>query len=98
MSPGFESLLQSTRQSRLAVANGAVPSLFQSAGESDTDVEWSQTPRETSGENDSGTDRPAWKSRPGRAANHSTRRYRSAPDTNARAPRCPAISFAYFPP
>src|SRR5216684_4116788 len=98
MSPGFESLLQSTRQSRLAVANGAVPSLFQSAGESDTDVEWSQTPAETGGENDSGTDKPALKSRPGRAANRSTRRYRFARDTAVRALRCRTISFGLFPP
>src|SRR6266852_5224292 len=97
MSPDFESLLQNTRRSRLSAATGAVPSLFQSAGESDTGVEWSQTPGETGGENDSGTDKPALKSRPGRAANRSTRRYRPARDKAARALRCRTILFELFP-
>src|SRR5712692_3754687 len=96
MSPDFESLLQSTRRSRLSAATGAAPSPFQSAGESDTDVEWSQTPCETGEENDSETDKPVLKSRPGRAANRSTRRYRSARDTAARALRCRTISFGLF--
>src|SRR5438874_6576017 len=96
MSPDFEILLQSRRRSRLSAASGAVPSLFQSAGESDADVEWSQTPGETGGENDSGTGKPAGKSHLGRAANRSTRRYRSARDTGARAPRCRTISFGLF--
>src|SRR6266404_9873365 len=98
MSPDFESLLQSTRRSRLVVASGAVPSLFQAAGDSDTDVEWSQTPGETGGENDSGTGKPAWKFHSSRAANRSTRRYRSARDTAARALRCRTIWFGLFPP
>src|SRR5205814_6688350 len=98
MSPDFEILLQSRRRSRLSVASGAVPSLFQSAGESDTDVEWSQTPGETGGENDSGTGKPAWKFHLSRAANRSTRRYKSARDTNVRAPRCRMISVGLFPP
>src|SRR5260370_39516262 len=98
MSPDFESLLQSTRRSRLFAAIGAIPSLFQSAGESGTGVVWSQTRRETSAESDSGTDKPALKFRPGRAANRSTRRYRSAPDTAVRALRCRTIWFGLFPP
>src|SRR6266851_2148061 len=98
MSPDFEILLQSTRRSRLFAATGAVPSLFQSAGESDTGVEWSQTPRETGAENDSATDKPALKSRPNRAANRSTRRYKSARDTAVRALRCRTISSGLFPP
>src|SRR5436190_45054 len=97
MNPDFESLLQSRRRSRLSAASGAVPSPFQSAGESDTDVEWSQTPGETGGENDNGTGKPAWKSHLSRAANRSTRRYRFARDTGARAPRCRTISFGLFP-
>src|SRR5438270_158183 len=97
MSPDFESLLQSKRRSRLSAASGAVPSLFQSAGGSDTDVGWLQTPAETGGENDSGTGKPAWKSHLSRAANRSTRRYRSARDTAARALRCRTIWFGLFP-
>src|SRR5258707_494223 len=97
MTRDFENLLQSTRRSRLSAASGAVPSLSQSAGESDTDVEWSQTPGETGGENESGTGKPAWKFHLSRGANRSTRRYKCARDTNARAPRCRTISFGLVP-
>src|SRR5947207_15710295 len=98
MSPDFESQLQSKRPSRSVGATGAVPSLFQSADALDTGVEWWQTLRETAGENDSGTNMLAWKSRSGRAVNRSIRRYRSARDKAARAPRCRAIWFGVFPP
>ena len=73
MSPDFESQLQSKLPSRSVAATGAVPSLFQSAGASNTGVEWWQTLRETGGENDSGTNKLALKSRPSRAVNRSIR-------------------------